>query len=71
MHRIRTIAFIKSWSTTTYNVLYPFDSGRSVIKFMVTVKNGYAWESALIGIRGGTDRYVLTFICRYSAHLCI
>ena len=42
VHEIRTIAFVKSWSTTTYSALYPFDSGKSVIKSMVTVENGYA-----------------------------
>ena len=62
MHRIKTIVFVKSWFTTKYNALYSFDSSKSVIKSIVTVENGYAWGSALIGAREGANRCILTFI---------
>ena len=42
-----------------------------MIKSIVTVENGYAWESALIGVKRGTDGCVLTFIYWYSAYSCI
>ena len=41
MHEIRTIVFVKLWFTIIYNALYPFDSGKSIIKSIVTVENGY------------------------------
>ena len=63
MHEMRTIVFIKLWSTTMYNILYFFDSSKLMIKSMITVKNGYIQELALISAKGGADRCVLTFIC--------
>ena len=63
MHGIRTIAFVKLWSITTYNALYLFDSSNLVIKSIVTIENGYAWGSALIDTREGANGYMLTFIC--------
>ena len=63
MYRIRTITFVRLWSTTTYNALYLFDSSKSVIKSIVTIKNGYVWGLALIDAKEGANRCVLTFIC--------
>ena len=51
-----------------YNVLYLFDSSKSVMKSIVTVENRYVWELVLISAKGGTDRYILTFIYWHSVH---
>ena len=51
-----------------YNVLYPFDSSKLIIKSMITVENGYIWGLALISAKRGADRCVLTFICWHSTH---
>ena len=68
MYKIRTIAFVKLWSITMYNISYLFDSSRSVIKSIITIENKYAWGSALIGIKESANGYVLTFIYWYSIH---
>ena len=51
-----------------YNVLYLFNSGKLVIKSIVTVKNRYVWESVLIGVKEGANGCVLTFICWHSVY---
>ena len=46
------MALVTSWSTATIKESYPFDSGRSVMKSMVTVENG----SASVTLRSDSDQ---------------
>ena len=49
----RITPFVASWSAMTMRESKPLDGGRSVMKLIVVVSNGYAFGFAGIGISGG------------------
>ena len=64
----RITPFVESWSATTMRESWLPDGGRSVMKSIVAVSNGWALAFAGIGIRGGTVGWVLTLVCWQTAH---
>ena len=53
VHGERITPFVASWSAMTMRESKPLDGGRSVMKSIVVVSNGYAFGFAGIGIGGG------------------
>ena len=52
VHGERITPFVASWSAMTMRESKPLDGGRSMMKSIVVVSNGYAFGFAGIGISG-------------------